>query len=108
MEEKLSTQRKEVEHIKASRRDLNIVIFRMSIKDLKTEARVHEKDILKELLEACDVEEELESIAEVTRLGDKKPGKQRPLMVTFEEIYVKKHLFSNLRNLKDACDEIRK
>ena len=93
----------------ANPREKNMVIYRAkeSTSNLKNEIMNHDKDILRKLLAQCDTEYEEGTIDKILRLGRKEKDKTRPLLVCFKDLDTKKSLFSKLKNLQQAPEELR-
>ena len=104
-----STVRKTVAVEMARPRDKNMIIYRApeSPSILKDDNIKHDKGILRKLLAHCDTEYEDDTIEKIIRLGRKEKDKIRPILVCFKELDSKKSLFSNLKNLKEAPEELK-
>ena len=90
--------------VETGKREKNIILFRVKEKENKDEAKENDKEVIRKLLETCEVEDGMESVAEYKRLGAKSTNSDRPILLKFKELDSKVQLYKNIRNL--AGEEI--
>ena len=97
-----STVRKTIAEEVSKAREKTIIIYRAveGTSNLKADNIKHDKEIVRKLIEQCKgTMEEEKTIDKIIRLGKKEAGTVRPLLVAFKELYTKKGLFRNLKEL---------
>ena len=60
------------------------------------------------LIDAMDINPESNGIVSVKRLGKKEVNKPRLICITFNEMYKKRHVLRNAKNLRDAGEAYNK
>ena len=78
------------------KREKNIILYRVKEKENKDEAKESDKEIIQKLMNKCEVEGGIKSVAEYKRIGAKSSNRDQPILLTFKALDMKVQLFKNL------------
>ena len=105
-----STVRRTVVEEASKSREKNIIIYRAKegSSHLKAENITHDKNLLEKLIQKCGGGYNEDKIEKMIRLGKKEDDKTRPLLIQFKELESKKELFRNLKELREAEEDLKR